>query len=86
MASALARHQALASDCTIKDVRAVGRIADADGFDHRLGLRPLQPIFAHAAGDVIEGMTLLAATAEATSRVRIGRMVAGTRTATRLQH
>jgi hypothetical protein len=42
-------------NCTIQDLRAVWRIADADGFDTAWAFDHFNPIFADAAGGRLRG-------------------------------
>lgn len=53
------------------------RFAEELGFDGAWGFDHLQPMYGEGPGETFEGMTTLAALAGATSRIRLGLLVAG---------
>jgi alkanesulfonate monooxygenase SsuD/methylene tetrahydromethanopterin reductase-like flavin-dependent oxidoreductase (luciferase family) len=53
------------------------RFAEELGFDGAWGFDHFQPMYGEGAGETFEGMTTLAALAGATSRIRLGLLVAG---------
>lgn len=67
----------LSQRAPIDEFRAVWRIADEAGFDHVWNMDHFATIGGDPDGDIFDAWALLAAAAEATTRVRIGCMVTG---------
>src|SRR3954454_12887727 len=53
------------------------RLAEDLGFDGAWGFDHFQPMYGEGPGEAFDGMTTLAALAGATSRIRLGLLVAG---------
>src|SRR3982751_13722 len=53
------------------------RLAEALGFDGAWGFDHFVPMYGEGPGNCFDGMTTLAALASATSRIRLGLLVAG---------
>jgi F420-dependent oxidoreductase-like protein len=60
-----------------EEVVGRARFAEELGFDGVWGLDHFQPMYGEGPGETFEGMTTLAALAGATSRIRLGLLVAG---------
>lgn len=67
----------LAQKAPIDEYRSVWRIADEGGFDHLWNMDHFATLGGDPTGDIFDAWALLAAMAQATTRIRIGCMVTG---------